>query len=206
LIQTIYLLRHGETEFNTQGRYQGELDSPLTEVGVQQVQQNAQMLKSLIGNPDEWKIVSSPLGRAMQSTEIICETIGYDVKKVEKDERLTEVAVGQWAGLTTKEIESSWPNLFQNTDVYNWYFNAPDGEAYDSVVSRLSAWLKDIQHVPNVIAISHGLTGRVLRGIYADLKKEDALKLEVSQDVFFKLTDKTITRICSDFDDVYFQS
>lgn len=107
MIQTIYLLRHGETEFNTQGRYQGELDSPLTEVGVQQVQQNAQMLKSLIGNPDEWKIVSSPLGRAMQSTAIICETIGYDVKKVEKDERLTEVAVGQWAGLTTKEIESS---------------------------------------------------------------------------------------------------
>lgn len=201
--QTIYLLRHGETEFNTQGRYQGELDSPLTEVGVQQVQQNAQMLKSLIGNPNEWKIVSSPLGRAMQSTEIICETIGYDVKKVEKDERLTEVAVGQWAGLTTKEIESSWPNLFQNTDVYNWYFNAPNGEAYDSVVCRLSAWLKDMQHVPNVIAISHGLTGRILRGIYADLKKEDALKLEVSQNIFFKLTDKTITRICSDFDDVY---
>ncbi|MEQ6353415.1 histidine phosphatase family protein [Lysinibacillus sp. M3] len=201
--QTIYLLRHGETEFNTQGRYQGELDTSLTEMGVQQVQQNAQMLKSLIGNPDEWKIVSSPLGRAMQSTEIICETIGYDVKKVEKDERLTEVAVGQWAGLTTKEIESSWPNLFQNTNVYNWYFNAPNGEAYDSVVSRLSTWLKDIQHVPNVIAISHGLTGRILRGIYADLKKEDALKLEVSQDVFFKLTDNTITRICSDFDDVY---
>lgn len=200
--QTIYLLRHGETEFNTQGRYQGELDSPLTEAGVQQVQQNAQMLKSLIGNSNEWKIVSSPLGRAMQSTEIICETIGYDVKKVEKDERLTEVAVGQWAGLTTKEIESSWPNLFQNTDMYNWYFNAPNGEAYDSVVSRLSAWLKDIQHVPNVIAISHGLTGRILRGIYADLKKDDALKLEVSQDVFFKLTYNTITRIGSDFDAV----
>lgn len=200
--QTIYLLRHGETEFNTQGRYQGELDSPLTEAGVQQVQQNAQMLKSLIRNSNEWKIVSSPLGRAMQSTEIICETIGYDVKKVEKDERLTEVAVGQWAGLTTKEIESSWPNLFQNTDMYNWYFNAPNGEAYDSVVSRLSAWLKDIQHVPNVIAISHGLTGRILRGIYADLKKDDALKLEVSQDVFFKLTYNTITRIGSDFDAV----
>lgn len=201
--QTIYLLRHGETEFNTQGRYQGELDSPLTEMGVHQVQQNALMLKSLIGNPNEWKIFSSPLGRVMQSTEIICETIGYDLKNVEKDNRLTEVAVGQWAGLTTKEIESSWPNLFHNTDVYNWYFNAPNGEAYDAVVNRLSAWLEDIQHIPKVIAISHGLTGRILRGIYADLKKEDALRLEVSQDVFFKLTNKDITRICSDFDDFY---
>ncbi|MEB2298584.1 phosphoglycerate mutase family protein [Lysinibacillus xylanilyticus] len=204
--QAIYILRHGETEFNTQGRYQGELDSPLTELGVRQVQQNALMLKSLIENPNEWKIVSSPLGRAMQSTEIICETIGYDLKNVEKDERLTEVAVGHWAGLTTKEIESSWPNLFHNTDVYNWYFNAPNGEAYDSVVNRLSDWLEDIQHVQKVIAISHGLTGRILRGIYADLKKEDALKLEVSQDVFFKLADNTITRICSDFDDVYLHS
>ncbi|MGE7694726.1 histidine phosphatase family protein [Lysinibacillus sp. NPDC094177] len=201
--QTLYLLRHGETEFNTQGRYQGELDSPLTEMGVHQVQQNAQMLKSLIGNSNEWKIFSSPLGRAMQSTEIICETIGYDLKNVKKDDRLTEVAVGQWAGLTTKEIESSWPNLFHNTDVYNWYFNAPNGEAYDSVVNRLSAWLEDIQHIPKVIVISHGLTGRILRGVYADLKKEDALKLEVSQDVFFKLENKTITRICSDFDDFY---
>jgi broad specificity phosphatase PhoE len=203
LNQTIYLLRHGETEYNTQGRYQGELDSPLTEAGIHQVQQNALMLKSLIGDPNEWKIVSSPLGRAMQSTEIICETIGFDLKNVKKDDRLTEVAVGQWAGLTTKEIESSWPNLFHNTDVYNWYFNAPHGEAYDSVVSRLSAWLEDIQHIPKVIAISHGLTGRILRGVYADLKKEDALKLEVSQDVFFKLANKTITRICSDFDDFY---
>ncbi len=204
--QTIYLLRHGETEYNTQGRYQGELDSPLTEVGIHQVQQNALMLKSLIGDPNDWKIVSSPLGRALQSTEVICKTIGYDFKNVEKENRLTEVAVGQWAGLTTKEIESSWPNLFNNTDMYSWYFNAPNGETYDSVVSRLSTWLKEIQHVPKVIVISHGLTGRILRGVFADLKKEDALKLEVSQDVFFKLSNKTITRICSDFDDFYLHS
>ncbi|MDM5233901.1 histidine phosphatase family protein [Lysinibacillus pakistanensis] len=93
--QTIYLFRHGETEFNLQGRYQGELDSPLTEAGIQQVQQNARMLKSIIGNPQDWKIVSSPLGRAMQSAEIICETIGYDVQNVQQDKRLAELAVGQ---------------------------------------------------------------------------------------------------------------
>ena len=68
--------------------------------------------------------------------------------------------------------------------MYNWYFNAPNGEAYDSVLNRLSAWLETIQHIPQVIVISHGLTGRILRGIYADLMKEDTLKLEVSQDVF----------------------
>ncbi|WP_155592283.1 histidine phosphatase family protein [Lysinibacillus cavernae] len=199
--QTIYLLRHGETNFNTQGRYQGQLDSPLTERGREQVQQNARMLKTLIGNANDWQIVSSPLGRAMQSTAILCETIGYDVNNVEQDYRLTEVAVGQWAGLTMSEIQQTWPDLLTDTDVFNWYFRAPGGETYEAVVSRLTSFINDIHQTPKVIVVSHGLTGRILRGIYAGLNKEDALKLEVSQDVFFKLADKEITRICSDFED-----
>ncbi|MFJ7666752.1 histidine phosphatase family protein [Lysinibacillus sp. NPDC097195] len=203
LNQIIYLLRHGETILNTQGRYQGQLDSPLTEVGMEQVQQNADMLKNLIGNPQQWKVVSSPLGRALQSAEIICHTIGYDFNKVEKDARLAEVAVGDWAGLTTKEIEHGWPALLENTDHYNWYFNAPNGESYDEVVARLTNWLESIQDEANVIVISHGLTGRILRGIYAGLAKENALKLDVSQDVFFKLTQKEIQNISLAFDDFY---
>lgn len=201
--QMIYLLRHGETQFNTQGRYQGQLNSPLTELGREQVQQNARMLKTFIGNAHDWKIISSPLGRAVESTEILCETIGYDNNKVEFDQRLTEVAVGQWAGLKMSDIQQTWPDLLTNTDAFNWYFHAPDGESFEAVVSRLSSWLKEIQHHPKVIVVSHGLTSRILRGIYAGLHKEDALKLEVSQDVFFKLANQEITRICSTFEDIY---
>lgn len=203
LNQIIYLLRHGETVLNTQGRYQGELDSPLTAIGIEQVQQNADMLKSLIGDSQQWQVFSSPLGRALQSTEIICNTMGYDFNNVQQDNRLAEVAVGDWAGLTTKEIGHTWPNLFANTDHYNWFFNAPNGESYDAVVSRLTDWLDSIKDVPKVIVISHGLTGRILRGIYAGLAKEDALKLDVSQDVFFKLTHKNIQNISLAFDDFY---
>ncbi|ACA40745.1 histidine phosphatase family protein [Lysinibacillus sphaericus] len=202
--QLIYLLRHGETEYNSEGRYQGQLDSPLTELGREQVQQNARMLKAFIGHAHDWKIISSPLGRAVESTEILCETIDYDKNNVEFDQRLTEVAVGQWAGLKMPEIQQTWPNLLLNTDAFNWYFHAPDGESYEQVVNRLSSWLKEIQqHHPKVIVVSHGLTGRILRGIYAGLHKEDALKLEVSQDVFFKLANQEVTRICSNFEDDY---
>ncbi|MGG0657873.1 histidine phosphatase family protein [Rummeliibacillus pycnus] len=201
--QILYLLRHGETVFNTQGRYQGELDSPLNDNGIAQVKQNAKMLKSIIGNPNDWRIISSPLGRALQSTEIICETIGYDFSKVEKDNRLSEVAVGSWAGLTTKEIEISWPNLVNNTDLYSWYFNSPDGESYETVVYRLTDWLENIKNEPKVIAISHGLTGRILRGIYSGMEKDDSLKLEVSQEVFFKLSNKEVQKISLEFDDFY---
>lgn len=201
LEQIIYLLRHGETIYNTQGRYQGELDSALTEDGKNQVKQNARMLKSLISDPANWTIFSSPLGRTLHSTEIICEMIGYDFSKVIQDERLSEVAVGSWAGLTSKEIEASWPNLFKNTDMYNWYFNSPDGESYESVQKRLNEWFDSIKKERNVIVVSHGLTGRILRGIYSDLDKNDALKQEVSQSTFFKLSNKSIQRVSTEFDD-----
>ncbi|MFJ7953199.1 histidine phosphatase family protein [Lysinibacillus sp. NPDC096418] len=201
--QIIYLLRHGETVFNTQGRYQGELDSPLTDVGMDQVRQNADILKNLIGNPNDWKVVSNPLGRALQSTKIICETIGYDFKKIETDDRLSEVAVGVWAGLTMKEIENTWPNLIKDTDAFSWFFNAPNGESYDTVVSRLTDWLLSIKHEQKVIVISHGLTGRILRGVYAEMDKEQALKLEVSQDIFFKLSDKMIQKTSLEYDNFY---
>ncbi|MGG2016217.1 histidine phosphatase family protein [Bacillus sp. S10(2024)] len=203
LKQIIYLLRHGETELNVKGRYQGELDSTLTSDGIEQVKKNAKLLKVLIDTPREWEFISSPLGRAQQSTDIICEVIGYDKSKVIMDNRLKEVSVGKWAGLTTKEIEESWPKLMKNTNNYNWYFHSPNGESYDSVVKRVSEWLHSIQNKEKVIVMSHGLTGRIIRGVYQGLTKDKALVLEVSQNTFFKLSDKQIESFCSEYDEFY---
>lgn len=203
LKQIIYLLRHGETELNVKGRYQGELDSTLTSDGIEQIKNNAKLLKMLIDNPREWEFISSPLGRAQQSTDIICEVIGYDKSKVIMDNRLKEVSVGKWAGLTTKEIEESWPELMKNTNNYNWYFNSPNGESYDSVVERVSEWLDSIRNKEKVIVMSHGLTGRIIRGVFQGLTKDQSLVLEVSQNTFFKLSDKQIERFCSEYDEFY---
>lgn len=203
LKQTIYLLRHGETELNVKGRYQGELDSPLTSNGIEQVETNAKMLKMLIDNPREWEFISSPLGRAQQSIDIICEILGFDKSKVIMDNRLKEVSVGKWAGLTIKEIEKSWPELIKNTNNYNWYFNSPNGESYDAVIERVSGWLHSIRDKEKVIVMSHGLTGRIIRGLYLGITKEQSLVLEVSQNTFFKLSDKQIERFCSEYDDFY---
>lgn len=203
LKQIIYLLRHGETELNVKGRYQGELDSALTSDGIEQVKKNAKLLKILIDNPKEWEFISSPLGRAQQSTDIVCEVIGYDRNKVKMDDRLKEVSVDKWAGLTTKEIEKSWPELMENTNNYNWYFNSPSGESYNSVVERVSEWLHSIQNKEKVIVMSHGLTGRIIRGVYQGITKDQALVLEVSQNTFFKLSDKQIESFCSEYDEFY---
>ena len=157
----------------------------------------------LIDDPRKWEFISSPLGRAQQSTDIICEILGFDKSKVIMDNRLKEVSVGKWAGLTIKEIEKSWPELIKNTNNYNWYFNSPNGESYDAVIERVSGWLHSIRDKEKVIVMSYGLTGRIIRGLYLGITKEQSLVLEVSQNTFFKLSDKQIERFCSEYDDFY---
>lgn len=199
--QTIYLIRHGETVFNTGGRYQGELDSPLTPDGIEQVENIARLLKVIIDEPDEWEILSSPLGRTQQSTKIICDILGYDINKVITDNRLKEVSVGSWAGLTMQEIKASWPQRMTNTNHYNWYFRSPDGESYEAVVKRVSEWLESIKNKKKIIAVSHGLTGRIIRGVYGKLQTDQTLSLEVSQTTFYKLANHKIERFCCEYEE-----
>ena len=196
----IYLVRHGETVFNMKGRYQGQLDSPLTEYGVEQVSEVAHMLRVTVHDMSRMKVISSSLGRTLQTAQIICNTLGYDFSKVDIDDRLTEVSLGSWDGLTISEIEEQFPGALANTNQYNWYFNNPDGETYEMVVARVSSWLDSIRNFPGVIAISHGLSGRILRGVYAKFEKTTALQLEVSQNTIFKLSNGTIESIRFPFD------
>ena len=67
----IYLVRHGRTEFNAEGRFQGHCDSPLTPLGVAQAHRYGELLARLIGDPADWTLGSSPLGRAVATAEII---------------------------------------------------------------------------------------------------------------------------------------
>ena len=196
----IYLVRHGETVFNVKGRYQGQLDSPLTEYGIEQVSDIAHMLRVTAHDMSRMKVISSPLGRTLQTAQIICSTLGYDFRKVKIDDRLTEVSLGSWDGLTISEIEEQFPGTLANTNQYNWYFNNLDGETYEMVAARVSSWLDSIKNFPRVIAISHGLSGRILRGIYAKLEKTKALQLEVSQNTIFKLSNGTVESIQSFFE------
>ncbi|WP_375104012.1 histidine phosphatase family protein [Paenibacillus sp. RS8] len=199
--RAIFIMRHGETEFNTQGRYQGQLDSPLTEHGVEQVRQMARLLRYSVDQSSEWRVISSPLGRALQSTQILCEILGYDFNKVETDSRLSEVSVGSWSGLTLKEIEQDWADRLTGTTMYDWYFYSPDGESYEAVQERVTDWLDSVSSSPQVIAVTHGLTSRILRGVYAGLTRQETLALEVSQSACFQLANCTIKRISNEFDE-----
>jgi broad specificity phosphatase PhoE len=94
----ILLVRHGETEWNLQRRYQGRSDSPLTERGIAQAHAIGRLLRTLLDAASA-RIVASPLGRARRTAEIIREHLPA-APELLLDDRLRELTIGSWDGLT----------------------------------------------------------------------------------------------------------
>lgn len=178
----IYLLRHGETEWNASGRFQGKLDSPLTEMGVAQAKACGRKLFKLGITFDA--VQSSPLGRTRQTTAILVDCIACPEPGWEP--RLEEVTLGSWDGLTHYDIDAQWPGFLDGSTPFDWYFRSPDGEAYDAARWRVMEWLGTVRGT--VLAVSHGLIGRIIRGTHLKLRREEALSLPVPQDLVWRLT------------------
>lgn len=185
----IYLVRHGETEWNASGRFQGKLDSRLTEKGVAQAAAYGRRLAEVADGIDV--LAASPLGRVRETTAII-KTFGK-FPEPRWEPRIAEVSVGSWDGLTHMDIDAQWPGRLDGTTPFDWFFRSPDGESYDAATARVSQWLDGLQGV--VLAVSHGLAGRLIRGAYLGLTKDDALGLPVPQDVIWRLVDGRVEPI-----------
>jgi probable phosphoglycerate mutase len=188
---TIFLVRHGETEWNRSRRYQGWSDSPLTAHGIVQAEAIGRRLRTLPESAAA-DIVASPLGRARRTAEIIAGCLGRD-RPIQFDERLKEISLGSWDGLHRNEIAALSPGIFDR-DYFEWYFRTPDGETYDAFAARVGAWLTEDGDGP-LIVIAHGIVTRILRGIYAGLPRAVALSLPVPQDRIFRLADGAIEEI-----------
>jgi broad specificity phosphatase PhoE len=183
---TILLIRHGETRWNRERRHQGRFDSPLTERGIAQARAIGKLLRTLpeaAGAP----IVASPQGRAHHTARIIRDE-GFGAGALCTDDRLRELTLGAWDGLTYGEIERLSPGVFAGDGRYQWWFRAPGGEAYGGFAARLAEWLGEQDEAAVVIAVAHGLVSRMLRGLYAGLEREAALRLPVPQDRIFRLS------------------
>ena len=189
----IYLTRHGQTEWNLEGRMQGRMESALTPLGVRQAAAMADLLGELIAcdPPALWRLVSSPSGRARQTAEAISRRLALPV---ELDERLVEIGCGEWEGRLRAEIAQLHPEKFASRE---WFFGAPGGETFEDVWERVASWLADQPPEPDrrVIAVSHGVAGRLLRGAYGRLARQETLNQDVPQDAIFRLLGGAIHRL-----------
>lgn len=181
----IYLCRHGQTEYNTLTRYQGQVDSPLTALGRAQADAMGRRLAGLISRP--FQIYASPLGRARHSARLISAHLGD--ADITFDPRLMEVCMGCWDGLDDAEIEAEYPGARDGLLPGQWWFHSPDGESYETFSVRVTAALADIQadHVPVKIIVAHGVVSRVIRGHAEGLDLPTTLSLPVPQDAIFAI-------------------
>ena len=181
----IYLLRHGETVWNTEQRLQGQLDSPLTETGQRQAEGHGEKLRSLLPG-DSFRLVSSPLGRTVATAKIVAAKIGIKPEHIELEDRLKEVSFGNWEGKTRSEVMKTDLSRFESRLKDRWSVRPPGGENYQDVAIRLQSWLSELND-ETIVVVSHGTSGRILRGIHANIEPNEMPNLDQRHEAIFLL-------------------
>jgi probable phosphoglycerate mutase len=191
----IYLLRHGQTEYNAERRIQGRCDSPLTALGREQAAGLGRLLGEELGSlRTSVPIFSSPLGRAMASAEIIREHAGI-AAPIQIDERLMEIGCGSWERLTRPEIAERHPAFVgANSFMEGWRDHCPDGETLMEAMARADDWLRWAEG-RTIVAVSHGITGIILRALHERLDSEAMLMLPCPQDRIYRLHGGTVSEL-----------
>ncbi|PSJ31872.1 phosphoglycerate mutase [Peptostreptococcus russellii] len=157
-MNTYYLVRHGQTVWNTLGKTQGHGNSPLTELGERQASELAEALKNY---PIDM-IYCSDLGRAVQTAEIVGSKLNI---KVEPTNLLREMGFGIWEGMPMKKIEKMYPDTFRMWREEPDKAHIPKGEALSMVKDRteeLIKMLNDKYDNRHILLVSHSVTVRVM--------------------------------------------
>lgn len=187
---TLYLIRHGETDWNRAQRYQGQRDIPLNETGRTQARRNGAVLKRLLPDATQFDFVSSPLSRAIETTELMRSEMGLPLSGYRIDDRLRELHYGHWEGHLATELPESDPDgiTAKSLDPFGW--RPRGGESYADLMERVRPWLASIDH--DTVAITHGGVSRVARGAVLGLDTRDVPTLDVPQDRILVLKDASM--------------
>jgi len=190
---TLYFARHGQTQANLQKRFSGNKDTPLTPLGLEQAAQVGHILKRELGDASGYQFISSPLARAVMTMKIARQVMGLPAEGFATDNRLKEIDLGVWDQLTDQEARALSPVLFEQRGNDKWHVRVPGGENYAEVAARITDWLRELK--TDTIAISHGATTRILRGLLAGLDWRAMSSLDEPQGVVFRVTGSEVTRL-----------
>ena len=192
----LYYVRHGETDFNRQGRLQGRRDTVLNAHGRQQAAECGVLLHDLFARdhrrPQDFKYVASPLKRARETMEIVRATLGLQPHDYEVDARLIEIAYGEWEGLTLQEIETQNASVLSARERDKWDFAPPGGESYRELADRIGKWYGSLT-ADNVVA-AHGGGVRALMAILNIVSEEQATRAQIEQGVIYVFADGKMSR------------
>jgi probable phosphoglycerate mutase len=179
---TIYFVRHGQTDWNAERRFQGHLDIPLNDTGRAQAARNGAALAKAVGDPAGFDFVSSPLSRATETMEIVRRALALDPTAFSTDPRLREINVGDYQGRLTHEVFGDRAAHAGALAEDRWGFVHPGegGESYAMLYARVCDWLESVKR--DTVVTAHGGVMRCLRRFVEGLDAEATLQMPVPQD------------------------
>ena len=184
----LYVIRHGQTDWNAERRLQGQKDIDLNAIGREQARQNGIDLREILAFENQpFDFVASPLRRTRETMEIAREAMGLPPKDYRTDERLVEVSVGAWEGFTLKELKATEPERLAERKAGKWDFIPPgeDAESYEILSWRVGSWLTSVERP--TVCVTHGGVIRSLFRLIGDVAKEEAAEIPIPQDCILKV-------------------
>jgi len=181
------MIRHGQTDWNAEGRLQGQKDIPLNALGRSQATRNGERLRSMIGTAEDFSFVASPLSRTRETMERLRTAMGLDPRAYRTDDRLKEVSFGDWEGRTLEEIADISPDRLMARAQEKWSFIPPGAaaESYEILCWRIGAWLQSLER--QTVCISHGGVIRSLFRLVGNLSEDDAAAVPTPQDRILRI-------------------
>ncbi|HET9814818.1 MAG TPA: histidine phosphatase family protein [Xanthobacteraceae bacterium] len=161
---TIYYVRHGETAWNAEGRLQGAQDTSLNDLGRKQAAHAGSILADLFArdrrSEQALAYVASPLGRARSTMELVRGALKLPPHDYAIDDRLREIAYGDWEGSTLSQMQARDPEVFARRQLDKWTVSPAGGETYAAVQIRVRDWYDQL--LVDTVAVAHGGTARAL--------------------------------------------
>ena len=193
---TIYYIRHGETEWNALGRLQGTQDIPLNDLGRRQAAKAGIILADLFArdgrSETSLEFVASPLIRARSTMELVRGSLRLPSDQYEIDDRLREIAYGQWEGSTLPQMQEKDPDLFARRQTEKWTVAPLGGESYVEVQARVTDWYQQLTE--DTVAVAHGGTARALMVALGIETSDSAADLTIEQGAVYVLSTGGLTK------------
>jgi broad specificity phosphatase PhoE len=193
---TIYYIRHGETEWNADGRLQGTQYMPLNDLGRQQAADAGSILADLFArdgrSEQSLAFVASPLGRARSTMELVRGALRLPLDDYAVDDRLREIGYGDWEGSTLKQMQASDPEVFAKRQADKWTVPPPGGESYASVQIRMRDWYDSL--LVDTVAVAHGGTARALMVALGIETSASVADLTIEQGAVYVFGDGGLTK------------
>ena len=180
----LIFIRHGETDFNREGRLQGQRDIGLNAKGRAQASSVGRSLAKLM-RPEldaleaSGAFIASPLARTRETMELARTEMGYKPEAYALDEALKELTFGAWEGLTWPEVRAHDPQAAAAREADKWNYAPPNGESYAMLAARIAPWAAALTR--DTLIVSHGGVARALMWLKAGVTPEVAAEANIHQ-------------------------